>query len=260
VLYASLALRDASALVTCPPGKLLNRYVRGALTGLRALGLPAHYFGRDFVSLDAQPVGYAGWAQARSGLARIELFLAHDRPFAAPAELIGYPAHSEPPYRGRALTTLRAAVPELETKAVLESVVYGHAQAFDARLEPGPLHASELARAEILARQACAPDELEGLFWSAPHEEVIGFVSAGVALDAGGLLRAVRVCGDFFMHDACEAELEERLAGKPPSSDVFAEALDGVLAARLGLIEGVRSLRTLHAALLDATGRARSAQ
>jgi hypothetical protein len=258
VLYASLALRDASALVTCPPGKLLNRYVRGALTGLRALNLPAHYFGRDFVSLDALPVGYIGWAQARSGLCRIELFLAHTRPFAAPAELSAYPAPSEPAFRGRALTTLEAASPALEAGAVLQALVDGHARTFDARLERSGLHASELARAELLARQASAPDEPDGLFWSAPHEEVIGFVSAGVALDGAGLLRAVRVRGDFFMHDACEADLEERLAGKPPKPEVFAEALDGVLAARLGLIEGVRSLRTLHAALLDAAGRARA--
>jgi hypothetical protein len=259
VLYASLALRDASALLACPPGKLLNRYVRGTLAGLRALGLPAHYFGRDFVSLDALPVGYVGWSEARSGVARVELFLAHTRSFAPPAELIGYPTPAEPPFRGRALTTVHEAIPALEARAVLESLIDGHARTFDARLEPGELHASELARAEVLAREAHAPDALEGLFWSAPSEEVIGFVSAGIALDGAGLLRAVRVRGDFFMHDACEAELEERLSGKPPKPDVFADALDGVLACRPGLIEGVRSLRTLHAALLDATARARSA-
>lgn len=258
VLYASLLLQDASALVLCPPGKLLNRYVRGALTGLRALGCPAHYFGRDFVSLDVRPVAYAAWAEASSGPVQLELFVAHRRAFTLPSEHSAYPAPSEPPFRGRAPTTLLEGKAEAApgAAAVLEALASGYARAYGAERAALDLDLKLLERAAHLEPVVRAIEERPGLVWSAPHEEVIGFVAAGLALDAGGAIQAARVAGDFFMHGACNLELEEALVGQPPSSDAFAAALDGVLARRLGLIEGVRSLRTLHAAFLDAAARA----
>lgn len=262
VLYVALALRDASALIACPPGKILNRYVRGLLNGLRALGLPAHYFGRDFVSLDAEPVAYVAWEEHPFGSVRLEAFIGHARTFALPQELSAYPTPEEPRFRGRALTTLieRSSRP-LDPRATLEAIGHGHVRAFGAQLEgsfdSSVLTDEQLARATILAASTDQGEELPGLHWSAPHEEVIGFVGAGVALDASGRIRAVRLRGDFFMSSSVASELEERLVGSAPTADAFAQALDDVLAARVGLIEGVRSLRSLQAALLDATERAR---
>ena len=260
VLYVSLALQDVNALVMAPPGKLLNRYVRGALAGLRALGYPAHYFGRDFVSLDAQPVAYVAWAEDHSGLARLELFVAHTRGFPLPSELSGYPPPSEPPFRGRAPTTLAEGRPQATPAAadVLEALAAGYARTFGAERRPLDLDLKQLERAERLEPVVRAIDDRPGLAWSAPHEEVIGFVAAGLALDDRGLISAARIAGDFFMHSDCHPQLEDALAGKPPTDDAFAAALDGVLAHRVGLIEGVRSLRTLHAAFLDAARAASS--
>lgn len=258
VLYVSLALQDANALVTCPPGKLLNRYVRGALAGLRGLGYAAHYFGRDFVSLDALPVAYVAWAEHHSGLVQLELFIAHRAPFALPAEHLGYPEPNEPRFRGRAPTTLAEAKPEGTPSAadVLEALAAGYAHTFGAERRPLDLDIKQLERAAHFEPVVRAIEERPGLVWSAPHEEVIGFVSAGLALDADGTISAARIAGDFFMHADCNSDLEEALAGKPPTDDAFATALDAVLAHRIGLIEGVRSLRTLHAAFLDAAARA----
>jgi hypothetical protein len=84
-------------------------------------------------------------------------------------------------------------------------------------------------------------------------------VSAGVALAQDGSLQAVRLRGDFFMHGSAASAIEERLVGAEPTADAFAHALDEVLAARVGLIEGVRSLRSLQAALLEATELAQAA-
>ena len=255
VLYVSLALRDANALVMCPPGKLLNRYVRGALAGLRSLGYSAHYFGRDFVSLDALPVAYVAWSEHHSGLTQLELFIAHSHAFALPSEHSGYPTPSEPMFRGRAPTTLLDAKPgnPPSAPAVLEAVAQGYARTFGAEARPLTLDLSQLDRAAQLEPLLRVIEDRPGLTWSAPHEEAIGFVSAGLALDAQGLISAARVAGDFFMHSDCNADLEEALAGKPPTDETFATALDAVLAHRVGLVEGIRSLRSLHAAFLDAT-------
>lgn len=260
VLYASLALQDANALVMCPPGKLLNRYVRGALTGLRSLGYSAHYFGRDFLSLDALPVAYVAWAERHSGLVQLELFVAHRRPFPLPEGLDAYPPRSEPAFRGRAPTTLAEAKPDATPSAaeVLEAIAGGYTRAFGAERRPLDLDLKQLERAAHLEPVVRAVEERPGLTWSHPHEEAIGFVSAGLALDAQGSIGAARIAGDFFMHADCNADLEEALVGKPPTDDVFASAIDAVLAHRVGLIEGVRSLRTLHAAFIDAASRARA--
>jgi hypothetical protein len=258
VLFVSLALQDCNALVMCPPGKLLNRYVRGALAGLRELGYSAHYFGRDFVSLNALPVAYVGWSEQRSGLVQLELFIAHTRGFALPAEDGAYPVLSAPAFRGRQPTTLTEAKP-VDAPAVLEAIGHGYARSYGAEEQPLALDLKHLERARQLDPVIRVIDERPGLAWSAPHEEAIGFVSAGIALDAQGLISAARIAGDFFMHSDCHAELEEALAGKPPTDETFASAIDAVLANRVGLIEGVRSLRTIHAAFLDATRGAQAA-
>ena len=149
VLYVSLALQDASALLPCPPGKLLNRYVRGALTGLRALGYPAHYFGRDFISLDALPVAYVAWAAQRSGVVQIELFIAHRRSFVLPAEHSAYPEPSEPPFRGRVPTTLEEHKP-CPARDALHAIANGYTRAFHVEARPLELGRRELERAEQL--------------------------------------------------------------------------------------------------------------
>lgn len=258
VLYVSLALQDPNALVLCPPGKLFNRYVRGALAGLRGLGYPAHYFGRDFVSLDALPVAYVAWAEQPSGLVQLELFIAHHAPFALPASLNAYPEPGEPQFRGRAPTTLAEGKPDGTPSPadVLEAIAAGYAKTFGAERRPFDLDIKRLERAAHLEPVVRAIDERPGLAWSTPQNEAIGFVSAGLALDADGAIAAARIAGDFFMCAECNAALEEALVGKPPSDETFATALDAVLAQRVGLIEGVRSLRTLHAAFLDAATRA----
>jgi hypothetical protein len=95
-----------------------------------------------------------------------------------------------------------------------------------------------------------------GLCWSDPREEAIGFVSAGMRLDGGGRVEDVRVAGDFFQHRPCGAELAAQLRGHLPDMELIGRALDAVYAARAGLIEGVRSLSTLHGALWEAAERA----
>jgi lipoate-protein ligase A len=254
VLYASLALRDANALVMCPPGKLLNRYVRGALAGLRELGYAAHYFGRDFVSLDARPVAYVAWAEHRSGLVQLELFIAHSQPFALPEALNAYPSPSDPAFRGRVPTTLAEGKPDGPPAAasVLEAIASGYARTFGAEQRPIGLDLKQHERAAHIEPVVRMIDERPGLAWSKPHEEAIGFVSAGLALDERGVISSARIAGDFFMHADCNGDLEEALVGKPPTDETFATAIDAVLAHRVGLIEGVRSLRTLHAAFLEA--------
>lgn len=259
VIYAALGLHDASTLMKCPPGRILNRNVRGALTGLRRLGVPTNYFGRDFLSFGSDPGVYVGWDQTDDGKVLVEFFVALDASFALPNALSGYPEPAEPAFRGKTPTTLHASdKTRCSADQALTALAEGYAKAFDVEFTADPPSANELAEADALAsRLRVNPDADAGLCWSSAHDEAIGFVTAGVRLDAAGRFEAVRLGGDFFQHRGCAPRLAARLRGTLPSADEVGAAIDAVYASTPGLIEGVRSLRSLEAAILDAASKAR---
>lgn len=253
LLYFALGLENASTLMACPPGRILNRNVRGMLAGARALAVPAHYFGRDVVSFNAEPGAYIGWDEGPDGRVLLEFFVALDTPFVLPDGLSGYPPPAAAPLRGKTPTTLRAAGARQSAREVLEALAGGYARSFKLELHSEPPRPDELAR-EAALREALRVDarSSEGLCWSQPHEEAIGFVTAGMRLDHAGAIAALRVGGDFYQPHDRPARLERELLGKPPHPELLGQALDAVYAAEPGKIEGVRSLNTLRNALLDA--------
>jgi hypothetical protein len=253
VLYVALALHDASVLMACPPGRLLNRNVRGMLAGLRTLSVPAHYFGRDFVSVAGDPCVYVGWDEDAAGRVLLEFFVGVESTFELPPGIDGYGERSEPALRGKAPITLRTAHAHFATMTdVSEGIARGYAQGFGLELERAAFD-----DAAITAAPRIEVRDTHGLCWSQPHAEAIGFVSAGVSLDAHGAIAALEVGGDFFQQRECPTQLAARLLGVRPDADTLGAALDSVYAARPGLIEGVRSLTSLRNALLDAAARAR---
>lgn len=245
VSYVALALRDRSSLMACPPGRLLNRNVRGVLQGLRLAGVPANYFGRDFLSFAARPAIYVGWDASDDGHALIEFFISHTRSCFVPDAELRYPPRAEASLRGQAPTTIAETGHELPD--LFDKVAEGHSKAFGVLWERG-----ELAEHDRL--EATGPDPT--LTWSAPREEAIGFVSAGVALDHIGRFAAVRVAGDFFAHRGCGATLERVLLGVTPASEPVARAVDAAFAHAGHDVEGIRQLHSFQDAILDAADAA----
>ena len=261
MLYLALGLRDRSALMACPPAKLLNRNVRGLLVGARSLGVPTHYFGRDFLSFGVDPGVYVAWAESEpEGRVLLEAFVAVDTPFALPSALVGYPTPSEPALRGKTATSLRAAgLGSMPAGTVLQKLAEGYARAHGVAFEPCALGAAELSAATALrGTLAVDPAADGGLSWSAPREEAIGFVSAGARLDARGAVAELSLGGDFMQRGGRHQALAAALVGQLPDAPRVGAALDAVYAREPGAIEGVRSLHTLRDAILDACERAQS--
>lgn len=251
VTYAALCLRDASVLMACPPGRILNRNVRGTLTALRALKLPAHYFGRDFVSVDGRPGALLGWDEAEDGRVMVELLLSVDASHVPPSEWSGYPARQEDPFRGKLPTTLREAGCDADACAIADALARGHAVAYRCDVVE-----EAVADAEVRGTASCDVGPLEGLAWSSPREEAIGFVTAGVALDAGGCFERVALGGDLLLRRREARALCGELQGAKPEVDAVGAVLDRLFARATGALEGVRSLRTLQAAVMEAADRA----
>jgi len=245
VAYLALALHDRSSLLQCPPGRLLNRNVRGVLTGLRGAGLSINYFGRDFLSLGAEPVSYVAWDLREGGQALLEFFIACSNTWFLPEAEQAYPPRKEPALRGRAPTTIAALRPELDASTLFRAIADGHARGFDVIW-------SEAALDQPSHEHCTTRIADEALTWSSPREEAIGFVSAGVALDPSGKFTNVRVAGDFFAHRACIATLEKQLCGAHPHVQTVGEAVDAAFARSGYDVEGIRNLSVIRDAILEA--------
>jgi hypothetical protein len=262
IAYVALGLRDRSALMPCPKGRILNRNVRGALQGLRLCGIVAHYFGRDFLSVDARPAAYVGWAARSDGRVLLEFFLSERNSCFIPSSELSYPAREDDPFRGKRPWTLHEAQiaagarEQVSSRRLLEHMAEGYRKGFGAAFELSPLPVDW--QLQPSAAQAQGDPEAAALHWSHPIEEAIGFISAGVALDGAGKLARVRMCGDFFADDGCNVTLERMLIGVEPTADHIGRAVDAAYGATGPDAEGVRDLRSFQTAILDAVARARA--
>jgi hypothetical protein len=257
VAYFALGLRDASVLMACPPGRILNRNVRGLLTGIRALGTPAYYFGRDFVSVGVTPAPAiaVGWDEAADGRVLLEFFIACATSFVLPPEFDGYPYRQSPAWGGKVVTTLQEQGRGETAGQVLASIADGYTRGFGVEFDRAGFPAAWLARAATREPAlAVDPGDEGGLRWSRPHEEAIGFVSAGAAFDGGGAFTALELGGDFYQQRERSAELRARLVGVQAEAEAIGAAVDAIYGAP-GAIEGVRSLTTLREAILNTMAR-----
>ncbi len=256
VVYVALCLRHASVFTSCPPDRVLNRNVRGVLGGLGLSGSPAHYFGREWLSVARRPVALVGWDRLRDGRVLLELFIARERSFVPGSVLDGYPEREEPPFLGKEPITLAEAWSELRSvERIVRWIAEGHRSRFGSEVVADQ---SSLTDQERQAAKDDAvdflwrPEEEDGLAWSNPRAVPIGFVSAGARLDAEGLVADVRVAGDFYQdHDAPEF-LRELLVGKEPSRAGYAESINATWDSTARFIEGVTSLDSILACLLEA--------
>jgi hypothetical protein len=247
ISYVALALAARSSLMKCPAGRLLNRNVRGVLTGLRNNGVALNYFGRDFLSVGAEPAIYVAWDIRHSGQVLLEFFVAQASAWFVPASELAYPERQEPALRGRTPTTIT----QLTAAELVRAIADGHARSFavtwvdDANTSMFDAAPEQLA---ALHDRAASP----ALAWSRPREEAIGFVSAGVRLDAHKNFAEVRLAGDFFAHRACPATLQTQLFGRVPKEHEVGEAVDAVFARSGYDVEGIRSLSVIRDAILEA--------
>lgn len=236
VLYLALGLPDASALMACPRERVLNRNVRGFLGGLSELASePVLHFGREWLSRRTTPIALIAWHRDAHERVLLEVFASIGAPFAPPRDYRGHPPGSLAPQ---------------PLERMLEAVARGHASRF-----PGVAIAPADGPPAALEPPA-ERDEIER--WSAAHEVPIGAVRAGVTLDAQSRIARARLAGDFYADEAAIDSLERELVGLVPDEPALGRAIDAALGPGRGVIEGVRSLRPILDALLDAAGHART--
>jgi hypothetical protein len=229
-VWLQLALARSNVLFDATPDKLLNRYVRPLLRALgRVLGVPASYFGRDWISAAHRPVGLVGFAhEASTDKALFEAIVAVSTPFS-----VGERAT----FLGKSPATLdEVAGRALDRERVVEAVIAAYAGE---------------GTTPVAAPRAAAPGTSAPVDppWAATRSEAIGTVAAG--RDGSGRLR---VGGELMASSDAIARLEALVAGLPldASPDDVGRVVDEALSAPGVTTFGVRTFVSLRDVIVDA--------
>ena len=171
----TLALPHVAAIAPdATPRTLLNRNVRGFLQGLSRVGVPAQYFGREWVSARKRPFAVVGFEVTPGGALVIELVAGVDAPPALPPSLSTEDERSIDRWLGKA----PVALVDLSAKDALE--VAHEVMSAVARLGGTP---TQGALADVEPARAIAHDDdpmPRGFEPCALRRAPIGWIDAGV--------------------------------------------------------------------------------
>lgn len=226
-----------------PASKLLNRSVRGMLVGLGSLGAAAHYFSRDYVSVDSAQAGLLGFEIAPSSAALVECVLAAETHWWLPASADALP--ERPPVRGVPGPGHVKTLAGRGSDEILSAMGQGYATMFGVEVFDDTLHASSVGF-------DVAPEDLA--LKSSLHPTPAGFVEAQARLEQG-LLAECRFMGDFNADSAGIKTLQKSLVGVAPTLDAVAPVMNDVYRDPAHTILGVRDLEVFATALLEACAR-----
>ncbi len=222
-VHVVLALAHPASLVESDEKHIVNRYVRPllrALTKTGGTGAPAHFFGRDWISVAHRPVAWVGFAHDTTTRRTVfEAFIAVRLPFAVTERAS---------FLGKAPATLEALAGTTVDEARLVQAI-ADAYAGDipvVSLDPDPDPDPD-------------PDLDLDPPWAAVVDEAIGPLGAGP--DAHGVFR---VGGDLLVSRDALARLEA-LAATAPDADL-GRIVDETLAAPGVALDGVRSLTSVR--------------
>jgi lipoate-protein ligase A len=236
------------------PEQIINRYSRGVLRGLRALGLDCFYPGRDAITINRRQFALCSLETDASGSLLFEVFLAVAHGF---EELAADLDRFDPEgrltcamYDPDSATTLNREIGHsLSFTEIAETVERGCA------LEFGEVNRRALGAEE--SRSAAEMRDRVTLEWPADgradggHELAaraamqLGVVEVRVRLDSEGIVLGLQIAGDFIAGSGAIDCLTRELRGKPFGLDSIRAAVTRSFAGNANFILGVGDLSNL---------------
>jgi len=235
-VWVTLALARPNALVPCTVDKLLNRYVRPLLRALtRSTSHPAHYFGRDWISVAHRPVALVAFAHdASTDRCLVEAIVAVSTPFAL---------ESRKAFLGKESATLESALGHsLNSEAVASAIELAYRELGTKHVE---LDVSPVPAAEPIVHT----NEPE---WVSAHEEAMGTIACGP--DGRG---CIRVGGELMASRDAVLRLEasiNALSARATAEDV-GRAVDDAFTKRGAFLFGIRSLTSIRDVIVEARAK-----
>ncbi len=238
ILYLALILPHRDYLTPCPPGRILNRYVRGFLRGFRAVGVTAVYPGRECLTVGGKPFAALAWVETVEGAVAIECFIG-----------VRHSASLCPSSIGKAYVSLESLQCGCDLQTIFCAMRDALASHHRATFTEQPL--STVLDAETTDHNAPT------WRWSSAQPIPMGTLRVGLAGDA--TIDGVALSGEIFMHEGGLAELNRRLRGRRADEVDAALEVEAVFGPEGYAVEGLKTLDSLQAALESALGLSRKA-
>ena len=264
----SLLLPHRSALVSedpfhLSPYQVPNRYARGVLTALRALGVDAFYPGRDFLTVNRKILGMVTFETDERGGLVFEGFLSLGRDFAeierlrAEADPEGHLAGER--LEADAVTRLDAETRRRnEPRAVAEALCAGFVRQFGVEAQARELSPLEEQAIDAIAAREFRDGWLRSRDFGPELERSgvtpvpLGVFEVHLALEQERFLREVRLLGDFIANSAGIEALERDLRLCPADWQAIAVVADLVFNRPENYILGIGKLRTIPDTIVKA--------
>ncbi len=249
------------------PEQIMNRYARGILGGLRALGIDCFYPGRDAITVAQREIAMCTFETDASGAMLFEAAIAQSRGM---EELVHDLERIDPAsalscrmYDAASATTV---VRELARDVSFEEIAGAIASGYRSSL--GETRRRELTAIESAqARRRGDRNRLD--LSNRTHPAVaggsptlrnriasqLGAIEAAIALNADGTIEAARLSGDFIANSPAIAELESELRGRPLDlasvSQAVARTFGGIDSDKANFFLGAGELSNLVRLIAD---------
>jgi lipoate-protein ligase A len=248
---ALLPERDANL----KPDQLMNRYARGLLAGLRALGLECFYPGRDAITIEQREVAMCTFETDASGALLFEASigvnrgmggLSHDLDRLDPGGAVPSVVHD----RETSSTLARELRREIGFAEVAGAMVRGHREAL------GDVRERELTHEEI--RHAVEGGKaLQSIHWLRRVAEAseynrsgrmtaqLGQIEAWLGVSAENRIERLMLSGDFIANSSGIALFEAALEGQTHDLVAVSNSVARVFSADRNFILGLGELSNL---------------
>jgi lipoate-protein ligase A len=206
------------------PDQIMNRYARGILTAMRALGVDCFYPGRDAINFEQREIAMCTFETDAAGAMLFEAFVAHNRGM---EELVHDLERIDPDgalscrmYDAASATkVVRELARDISFDELAGAIVSGY-QSSLGETRRRELTAIETAQAQHRGRGLGASNWLLGRV-AGPSMTLrnriasqLGAFEAAVALTADRTIEAARLSGDFIANSPAIVELENELRGR----------------------------------------------
>jgi lipoate-protein ligase A len=237
------------------PDQIMNRYARGLLTAMRALGVDCFYPGRDAITFEQREIAMCTFETDASGAMLLEASVAHNRGM---EELVHDLERIDPDgalscrmYDAASATKMvRELARDISFDELAGAIAAGY-QSSLGETRRRELTAIETAQAHhrghalansnwLIAPVAGPPATMKNRIASQ-----LGAIEAGVALSADKTIEAARLSGDFIANSPAIAELENELRGRPLNLASVSQAVSKIFGRNENFFLGAGELSNL---------------
>jgi len=245
------------------PEQVINRHVRGVLTGLRNLGLDCFYPGRDAVTVERREIATCSFETDSSGALLFETIIALNRGLDAlvrDLELLDPKGTLTcPMYSAEIVSSLaRELGRDVPADTVARAIEAGYETLLD-QVSRRELTGDERSQAQYRGAALAASGWLTArkrdpsLPLLGRERIQLGFAEAHLALDAAGKIERVMMAGDLIANSGGLAGFERELSGKRLDLISVSAAVAKTYADGANYILGMGDLTNLSRVIMKAS-------